>query len=104
MRLDFEPPDFARFDALQLGLDVARAGGTAGAVLNGANEAAVAAFLDRRIGFLDITATVAETVEHMHARGELAGYGGSDVLETATVIDKRARSIAAGILNRATVN
>ena len=49
MELRFEPPDFERFGALRLGLEVAAAGGTAGAVLNGANEAAVAAFLDGRI-------------------------------------------------------
>ncbi|MHB8899741.1 MAG: 1-deoxy-D-xylulose-5-phosphate reductoisomerase, partial [Thermoguttaceae bacterium] len=51
LALEFEPADFERFPALSLGLEVARCGGTAGAVLNGANEAAVAAFLDRRIGF-----------------------------------------------------
>jgi 1-deoxy-D-xylulose-5-phosphate reductoisomerase len=51
MQLDFEPPDGERFPALQLGLEVARAGGTAGAVVNGANEAAVAAFLDGALGF-----------------------------------------------------
>ncbi|MEN6405952.1 MAG: 1-deoxy-D-xylulose-5-phosphate reductoisomerase [Thermoguttaceae bacterium] len=54
MDLRLEPPDFERFDALRLGLEVAAAGGTAGAALNGANEAAVAAFLDRRLGFCDI--------------------------------------------------
>lgn len=54
MDLRFEPPDFERFGALRLGLEVAEAGGTAGAVLNGANEAAVAAFLDRRLGFREI--------------------------------------------------
>jgi 1-deoxy-D-xylulose-5-phosphate reductoisomerase len=54
MRLDFEPPDFERFGALELGLRVARDGGTAGAVLNAANEAAVAAFLDERLKFHEI--------------------------------------------------
>jgi 1-deoxy-D-xylulose-5-phosphate reductoisomerase len=54
MDLHFEPPDLERFDALQLGLEVATAGGTAGAVLNGANEAAVAAFLDGRLAFHEI--------------------------------------------------
>jgi 1-deoxy-D-xylulose-5-phosphate reductoisomerase len=54
MELQFEPPDLERFGALRLGLEAAAAGGTAGAVLNGANEAAVAAFLDRRIGFNEI--------------------------------------------------
>jgi 1-deoxy-D-xylulose-5-phosphate reductoisomerase len=50
-RLDLEPPDLDRFPALRLGLEVARAGGTAGAVLNAANEAAVAAFLTGQIRF-----------------------------------------------------
>ena len=54
LRLDFEPPDFERFGALGLGLEVARMGGTAGAVLNAANEAAVAAFLAEQLGFCDI--------------------------------------------------
>ena len=52
--LDFEPPDFERFGALELGLEVARSGGTAGAVLNAANEAAVAAFLQGQLGFTKI--------------------------------------------------
>jgi len=54
MELRFEPPDFERFEALRLGLEAAKAGGTAGAVLNGANEAAVAAFLDGRLSFCEI--------------------------------------------------
>jgi 1-deoxy-D-xylulose-5-phosphate reductoisomerase len=54
MQLDFEPPDPERFPALALGQEVARSGGTAGAVLNGANEAAVAAFLDGKLRFSDI--------------------------------------------------
>jgi 1-deoxy-D-xylulose-5-phosphate reductoisomerase len=51
MELRFEPPDFERFGALQLGLEAAAAGGTAGAVLNGANEGAVAEFLGGRLPF-----------------------------------------------------
>lgn len=54
MELRFDPPDFERFDALRLGLEAAAAGGTAGAVINGANEAAVAEFLDGRLGFHQI--------------------------------------------------
>jgi 1-deoxy-D-xylulose-5-phosphate reductoisomerase len=54
MRLDFEPPDLGRFEALELGLEVARVGGTAGAVLNAANEAAVSAFLREEVGFNEI--------------------------------------------------
>jgi 1-deoxy-D-xylulose-5-phosphate reductoisomerase len=53
-RLDFEPPDFQRFPCLRLAVDAAKAGGTAMAVLNAANEAAVEAFLAERIRFTDI--------------------------------------------------
>lgn len=50
-RLNFEPPDFERFPALKMGFEVARAGGTAGAVFNAANEAAVEAFRERKVPF-----------------------------------------------------
>ena len=64
MHLDFLPPDLERFDALNLGHEVAACGGTAGAVLNGANEAAVAAFLDGRIRFTQIVPAVRAVLEH----------------------------------------
>jgi 1-deoxy-D-xylulose-5-phosphate reductoisomerase len=54
LRLEFEPPDEGRFPALALGREVAAAGGTAGAVLNAANEAAVARFLAGEIPFTEI--------------------------------------------------
>ena len=53
-RLEFEPPDRERFPALALGEECARSGGTTGAVLNAANEAAVAAFLDGELHFTEI--------------------------------------------------
>ncbi|MEE8451100.1 MAG: 1-deoxy-D-xylulose-5-phosphate reductoisomerase, partial [Thermoguttaceae bacterium] len=62
--LTFEPPDFERFGALRLGLDVARSGGTAGAVLNGSNEAAVAAFLDGQLGFHEIVPVCKSILEN----------------------------------------
>jgi 1-deoxy-D-xylulose-5-phosphate reductoisomerase len=52
--LHFEPPDRETFPGLELGFEVMRRGGTAGAALNAANEAAVARFLAGEIGFLDI--------------------------------------------------
>jgi 1-deoxy-D-xylulose-5-phosphate reductoisomerase len=52
--LDFSAPDFTRFPCLSLAYQALRAGGTAPALLNAANEVAVAAFLDSRITFLDI--------------------------------------------------
>jgi 1-deoxy-D-xylulose-5-phosphate reductoisomerase len=64
MQLQFEPPDFQRFGALALGLEAARAGGTAGAVLNGANEAAVAAFLAGELGFQEIVPVCRSILEH----------------------------------------
>jgi 1-deoxy-D-xylulose-5-phosphate reductoisomerase len=60
-RLDFFAPDFGRFRCLQLAYDVLREGGTASAILNAANEVAVAAFLDGYLPFLGI-ARLNETV------------------------------------------
>ncbi|MDP3539510.1 MAG: 1-deoxy-D-xylulose-5-phosphate reductoisomerase [Azonexus sp.] len=53
-RLDFFEPDFERFRCLQLAYDALHVGGTASAILNAANETAVAAFLDRQLSFLGI--------------------------------------------------
>lgn len=66
MRLDFEPPDPARFPALELGLEVARAGGTAGAVLNAANEAAVAEFRAGSLQFTEIVPRCRAVLEQHH--------------------------------------
>jgi 1-deoxy-D-xylulose-5-phosphate reductoisomerase len=54
LTLRFEPADMDRFPALQLGFEVAKRGGTTGAILNAANEVAVARFLAREISFPDI--------------------------------------------------
>lgn len=54
LKLEFEPPDRERFPAIALGEECAKAGGTSGAVLNAANEAAVAAFLDGDLHFTEI--------------------------------------------------
>lgn len=61
--LRFAPPDPVRFPCLRLAAEALAAGGDAPAVLNAANEVAVAAFLDRRIGFSDIAGVVEETLE-----------------------------------------
>ncbi len=55
LALHFEPPDRETFLSLDLGYEVMKRGGTAGAALNAANEAAVARFLNGEIGFLDIS-------------------------------------------------
>lgn len=63
MNLEFLPPDIERFPALELGFDVARFGGSTGAVLNAANEAAVRAFLNQEISYTDIVASCREILD-----------------------------------------
>jgi len=62
--LQFEPPDEERFPALRLGREVAAAGGSCGAVLNAANEAAVAAFLGGRLAFPQIVPACRGVLDH----------------------------------------
>jgi 1-deoxy-D-xylulose-5-phosphate reductoisomerase len=65
--LRFEPPDFERFPALKMAYDVARQGGTAGVVLNAANESAVEAFTSGKIRFGEISRLVQSTLnQHVH--------------------------------------
>jgi 1-deoxy-D-xylulose-5-phosphate reductoisomerase len=91
--LTFEEPDYDRFPALKLAKAALAAGGSAPAVLNSANEIAVAAFLDRKVGFLDIAAIVADTLERVEAEG-LAEEWNGDALEAARRIDAMARRVA----------
>ena len=72
--LTFESPDETRFPMLKLSRQALLAGGDAPAAFNAANETAVRAFLDRKIGFLDIAATVAETLDQ-HVGVDCAGMG-----------------------------
>lgn len=64
LRLDFEPPDEERFPALRLGREVAAAGGTAGAVVSAANEAAVAGFLAGKLPFGKIVPSCRAVLEN----------------------------------------
>ncbi len=66
-RLDFEAPDFVRFPSLRLARAAITEGGTKPAILNAANEVAVAAFLEGQIGFLDIARLVEETLSGYQA-------------------------------------
>ncbi|MDE2238977.1 MAG: 1-deoxy-D-xylulose-5-phosphate reductoisomerase [Rhodospirillales bacterium] len=66
-RLEFHAPDEVRFPALRLAREALAAGAGAPAVLNAANEVAVAAFLDRKIGFLDIAGTVEAVMQALGA-------------------------------------
>jgi len=65
MDLNFLPPDFTRFPALKLAYQACKQGGTLPAVLNAANEIAVAAFLDKKIRFPEISLVVAETLNRI---------------------------------------
>ncbi len=97
--LTFASPDPERFPAIGLARMAMNAGGLAPAAMSAANETAVAAFLDRRIGFLDIAATVAETLERMNRGGDLkAGANADGALEIAMVADQSARRVATDVL------
>ncbi len=61
---EFIPPDYERFPALLLGREVAERGGTCGAVLNAANESAVARFLDGRLEFIEIVSACRDVLNH----------------------------------------
>ncbi|MDH2915964.1 MAG: 1-deoxy-D-xylulose-5-phosphate reductoisomerase [Gallionella sp.] len=86
-KLDFVAPDFVRFPCLALAYQALRAGGTVPALLNAANEVAVAAFLDRKIAFLDIPRLI-ESVLGRVARHEV------HVLQDVLDADKAAREAA----------
>jgi len=97
--LTFEAPDPERFPALALARAALRRGGGAPAAFNAANEVAVAAFLGRRTGFLEIAQCVAETLERMDAGSELAPKD-NDPVEAAMAVDGIARRRAAEVLSR----
>jgi 1-deoxy-D-xylulose-5-phosphate reductoisomerase len=82
-RLTFERADLRRFPALGLAIDALRSGGGAPTALNAANEVAVSAFLNQRIGFGDIARLVAKTIATMTAAGELTAP--ADVVEALTI-------------------
>ncbi len=93
-QLTFEAPDPARFPALRIARAALEAGGGAPTILNAANEVAVAAFLDRRIGFLDIAATVERTLEALPD----APIG---ALDDIYAVDEEARAAARRIIGNA---
>ena len=91
--LTFQNPDPQKFPALSIAKQALNAGGQAPAAMNAANERAVSAFLDRRIGFLDIPNVVAETLERMDRR-EPAPSLNDDAVECARNTDAAARRVA----------
>jgi 1-deoxy-D-xylulose-5-phosphate reductoisomerase len=93
--LSFERPDETRFQALGLARRAMQRGGMAPAVLNAANEIAVEAFLDGRLGFLQIAQLVAETLEQAEGRGLL---GAATNLDAVLATDAAARQLAQDVL------
>jgi 1-deoxy-D-xylulose-5-phosphate reductoisomerase len=93
-RLDFERPDAARFPCLGLATEAARAGGDAPAVLNAANEVAVAAFLEGRLNFGGISRVIGEVMSSW------VGRHGDASLESVLEADAGARAAAQRLLQR----
>ena len=98
-RLNFEAPDQDRFPAIGLARAALLRGGGAPAAMNAANEVAVAAFLDQRLGFLDIAAVTEETLDQMNGAGDLSGDPDID-MQTAILTDASARRVAARIVSQ----
>ncbi len=98
-RLNFEAPDQNRFPAIGLARAALLRGGGAPAAMNAANEVAVAAFLDQRLGFLDIAAVTEQTLDQMNGAGDLSGDPDID-MQTAILTDASARRVAARIVSQ----
>ncbi len=94
--LTFEEPDLERFPALRIAKAALAAGGGAPAAMNAADEIAVAAFLERRVGFLDIAAIVSETLERMDRQNLL--NRNDDPVEGARALDATARRVAKDVV------
>ncbi len=86
-RLDFAAPDLIRFPALRLAREALQAAGGAPTILNAANEIAVAAFLQRQIGFLDIVDVVDRVLQQLGTRP-------AELLEDVIALDETARRSA----------
>lgn len=92
--LTFEEPDRANFPALDLAFEAGAQGGSSPAVLNAADEVAVEAFLQRRLGFLGIAEVVSSTVETVNWRP-------LETVEDVLEADREARETAASFIARA---
>jgi 1-deoxy-D-xylulose-5-phosphate reductoisomerase len=91
--LHFAAPDPTRFPCLALACDALAAGGSAPAILSAANEVAVAAFLERSIGFLDIAGVCAEALSRLPAHPV-------NTLDDALDADRAGRLLARELLAR----
>ena len=93
--LTFEAPDEVRFPALRVAREALHRGQTAPAVLNAANEVAVAAFLERRIGFLDIAALAEAALEAAEKRGFITE---ASTLDDILTVDSHARGLTRALI------
>jgi len=93
--LQFYQPDFNRFPCLALAFDALRAGGTAPALLNAANEVAVQAFLERQIGFRDIDRVIRHALDAIP-------HGPAPSIEAVLEQDARARAAANDAITQVT--
>ncbi|NRP69519.1 1-deoxy-D-xylulose 5-phosphate reductoisomerase [Ensifer psoraleae] len=91
-RLDFEAPDEIRFPALRLARRAMEAGGVQGAVLNGAKETALEAFIKGRVGFLAMAQIVEKVMD------ELADLPAASSMDDVFAADEKARQMAAGLI------
>ena len=92
--LTFAEVDRVKYPALDIAYNCLRAGGTAACTMNGANEVAVAAFLDGEIGFTDIYTTVINTF------GQLTAHKTTTSLDGIIAADREARAIAKAEINK----
>ncbi|MGB0551116.1 MAG: 1-deoxy-D-xylulose-5-phosphate reductoisomerase [Alphaproteobacteria bacterium] len=90
--LDFEAPDPERFPALRLTREALKAGGSAATILNAANEIAVAAFLSKQIGFLDIASVVEDSMSDIN-------YGSLSSIDDVFYLDDVARKTASELVS-----
>ena len=96
-QLNFEAPDLQRYPCLRLAFEAMQAGGTAPAILNAANEVAVEAFLQERIGFTDIAKLIEMTLDGMPSRP-------AQSLEVIFADDAAARSLALSLIETELTN
>jgi 1-deoxy-D-xylulose-5-phosphate reductoisomerase len=92
-RLDFFPPDQAKFPCLRLAYEAAKVGGAKSIALNAADEVAVAAFLNREIGFADIPRVVEQTLDETADRHP-------ESIQEVLAVDIQARGLARQIMAR----
>lgn len=93
-RIDFEAPDEERFPALRLARSAMEAGGLQGAVLNAAKEVALEAFIDDRIGFLDMAVITEEVMDRM------AGLPAASAMDDVFAADAEARARSSALVSK----